>query len=156
MTRRHCLPLVWAFLCVSSWIALTGLTHPPLAAPALQDPSRSVRDGVFSAAQASRGESVYAEECARCHAPNLSGGESSPALTGQPFLQVYEGLTVHDLFERIRSSMPQESPGRLTRQQYLDIVVFLLSKNGFAAGDADLSTDDAALKQIRIDPPKPR
>ena len=119
-----------------------------------QGASRSTRDGVFSAAQLTRGETVYQLECARCHAPNLSGGESSPALTGSEFMMTYEGLTVNDLFERVRTSMPQESPGRLSRHQYVDVVAFVLGKNGHPTGLDDLSPDATALRQVRIEPLK--
>ncbi len=138
------------------WIAVGALVvvnaQIGMLAREAQGPSRSVRDGVYSSAQVTRGESVYAEECARCHSQNLSGGESSPALTGESFIQTYQGLTLNDLFDRIRVSMPQESPGRLSRQQYVDVLAFILAKNGFATGPKELAHDASELRAIRIDP----
>ena len=46
--------------------------------------------------------------------------------------------------------MPQDSPGRLSRQQYADIVARILNANEFPAGESELGTDVAVLKQILI------
>ena len=45
-------------------------------------------------------------------------------------------------------------PGRLGRQQYADVISYILKSNGYPAGDKELVTDLAALKQIRIEKPK--
>src|SRR6266699_6232911 len=79
--------------------------------------SRSVWDGVYTEEQAKRGEPIYRKECASCHGEMLTGGESAPPLTGGAFLANWNGLTVGDLFDRIRKTMPQSAPGRLTSQQ---------------------------------------
>jgi len=88
-----------------------------LRAQALAAESRSVWDGVYTEEQAKRGESVYRKECAACHGDLLAGAESAPPLTGGAFLANWNGLTIGDLFDRIRKTMPQSAPGRLTRQQ---------------------------------------
>ena len=100
--------------------------------------SKSVWDGVYTEEQAKRGEPIYRKECASCHGETLTGGESSPPLTGGAFLANWNGLTVGDLFERIRKTMPQSAPGRLTRQQDSDILAFMLSANKFPAGKTEL------------------
>src|SRR2546429_8929685 len=84
------------------------------AAQAPAADSRSVWDGVYTEEQAKRGESVYHKECAACHGDMLIGGESAPPLTGGAFLANWNGLSVGDLFDRIRKTMPQSAPGRLT------------------------------------------
>ncbi len=63
----------------------------------------------------------------------------------------WNGLTVGDLFERIRVSMPQDRPGRLTRQQNADILSFILSANQFPIGTVELSSETERLKQIRFE-----
>jgi len=115
--------------------------------------SRSVRDGVYSEAQAKRGSALYAKECASCHGTELTGGESAPALVGDAFLSNWNGTTVGDLFERIRKSMPQDDPGRLSRQQDADILAFMFSANKFPAGKADLDRETEVLKQIKFETP---
>jgi mono/diheme cytochrome c family protein len=114
--------------------------------------SRTVWDGVYSDDQAKRGSAVYAKECASCHGTELTGGESAPALVGDGFLSNWNGTTVGDLFERIRKSMPQDNPGRLSRQQNADILAFMLSANKFPVGKAELDRETEALKLIKIQP----
>jgi mono/diheme cytochrome c family protein len=121
-------------------------------------PPRSIWTGVYTEAQAKRGQALYVDECANCHASNLGGNESAPALIGDDFAADWIGLTVGELFERTRVTMPQDSPGRLTQQQYADVTAFLLSANKYPAGPAELPPDTAALKRIQWDkgPPGPR
>ena len=116
--------------------------------------TRSVWDGVYSSDQAKRGKELYGKQCASCHSDDLSGGESAPPLTGAAFLANWTGLTVGDLFERTRVSMPQNDPGKLSRQQNADIIAFMLSMNRFPAGKSDLEKDTDVLKQIRLDAEK--
>jgi quinoprotein glucose dehydrogenase len=114
--------------------------------------SRSVWDGVYTSEQAARGSALYASNCASCHGSALGGGESAPPLTGGEFFSNWNGLTVGDLFERIRISMPADRPGRLTREQNADIVAFMLSVSEFPAGKSQLDRQAEVLKQIRIEP----
>lgn len=130
----------------------------PLAVLRAQAPagdSRSVWDGVYTDEQAKRGEPVYAKECAACHGATLNGGESAPPLTGGAFLANWNGLTMGDLFDRIRKTMPMGNPGRLTRQQDADILAFLLSTNKFPAGKTELYRQSEMLREIRFESQKP-
>jgi S-disulfanyl-L-cysteine oxidoreductase SoxD len=117
--------------------------------------SRSVWDGVYTEDQAKRGEALYQKECKGCHGIALGGGESSPPLTGGAFLSNWNGLTLGDLFERIRKTMPQNTPGKLNRQQNADILAFVLSASKFPAGKAELSRQTEFLKEIRFEAVKP-
>ncbi|MCU1338308.1 MAG: cytochrome c, class [Bryobacterales bacterium] len=117
--------------------------------------TRSVWDGVYTSEQAARGASLYAKDCASCHGTALTGGESAPPLTGGEFFSNWNGLTVGDLFERIRISMPADRPGRLTREQDADILAFMLSVSQFPPGKTELARQTEALKQIRFDSTKP-
>ena len=116
--------------------------------------TRSVWDGVYTTEQTKRGQELYAKQCASCHGDDLSGGESAPPLAGVAFLANWTGLTVGDLFERTRVSMPQNDPGKLSRQQNADIIAYMLSMNRFPAGKVDLDKDTDVLKQIRLDAEK--
>jgi len=130
-----------------------------LCAARAQEPApaapRSVWDGVYTEEQAKRGEPVYQKECASCHGASLGGGESSPPLTGGAFLSNWNGLTLGDLFDRIRKTMPQSAPGRLTRQQDADILAFMLSRNKFPAGKTEIYRQSEMLKEIRFEAEKP-
>jgi S-disulfanyl-L-cysteine oxidoreductase SoxD len=113
---------------------------------------RSVWDGVFTEDQAKRGAELYTEHCETCHGSELTGGESAPPLTGDTFLSNWNGSTVGDLFDRVRKTMPQDSPGKLSRQENADILAFLLGYNKFPVGKTELATDADALKQIKLAP----
>ena len=115
----------------------------------------SVWDGVYSEAQAARGGEAYRQACVNCHGPELEGADMTPPLTGGTFTSNWNDLTLGDLFERIRATMPLDKPGTLSRQQNADLVAFLLSANQWPAGTTELSRELGALKQIRIQSSKP-
>ena len=125
-----------------------------LRTPSAQS-SRSVWDGVYTEQQAARGESFFMQSCARCHRPDLAGGDEVPPLSGPLFLSNWNGLTVGDLLERIRISMPPDDPTRLGRQQKADIVAYLLRFNKFPQGDTELARESQALKEIQFQASKP-
>jgi S-disulfanyl-L-cysteine oxidoreductase SoxD len=118
-------------------------------------PARSVWDGVYTEEQSKRGDELYRKECAACHGDSLAGGESAPALTGGAFLANWNGLTLADLFDRIRKTMPQSAPGRLSRQQDADVLAFMLSANKFPTGKSELYKQSEMLKEIRFESEKP-
>src|SRR5713226_2466320 len=101
----------------------------------------SVWDGIYSAEQAKRGESLYVRECASCHGAMLEGRGQAPALAGAEFTANWNGMTVGDLFEKIRSSMPADQPGRLSGDENATILAFILSFNKFPAAITELSSD---------------
>jgi mono/diheme cytochrome c family protein len=117
--------------------------------------SRSVWDGVYTEEQSKRGEAVYRTACAKCHGDTLTGGEAAPPLAGGEFLANWNGLTVGDLFERIRVSMPADRPGELKSAQNADILAYMLHVNQFPAGKTELERQTEMLKQIRLEANKP-
>jgi len=112
---------------------------------------RTVWNGVYTAAQAERGAQTYASYCQGCHGAQLSGiGEAKP-LSGAGFLSSWNGLSVADLFERMRTTMPQDAPKSLPREAYADILAYVLKFNGFPAGQSELPGRAESLADIRID-----
>lgn len=140
---------ILAVAIVSIWI---GLSYTALHG---QQAGRSVWDGVYTQEQAKRGDALYAEHCSSCHGDSLAGAESAPALTGVEFGSNWNGLTLGDLFERIRMSMPADDPGKLSARQKVDILAHILSVGKFPAGTADLPRDAQVLAQIRYESTKP-
>ena len=120
-----------------------------------QGPPRSVWDGVYTEAQAVRGERVSSEHCARCHGPTLTGAEAAPALVGDLFNANWEGVSLGDLLERIRVSMPQDIPGSLSRQQNVDVIAYMLKLGKIPAGSSELATETAVLGQIMFQSNRP-
>ena len=117
--------------------------------------SRTVWEGVYTEAQAKRGEEVYAQTCANCHGAALEGIDMSPALAGSTFSSNWNDLTMGDLADRIRISMPADRPGTMTRAQIADVMAFMLQANRFPAGQIELPQEILTLKQIRIVAEKP-
>jgi len=114
---------------------------------------RTVQDGVFTEAQASRGQAVYGQQCSTCHGATLQGG-SGPPLQGEVFVSHWQTEPLSALAAKVRTTMPLDAPGRLTAQQAADIVAHLLKSGGFRAGSQELPTADAAGSLITW-PPRP-
>jgi cytochrome c len=131
-----------------------------------QSPS-SVWSGVYTEAQARRGEGFYATRCRHCHGADLTGmplephqrfpdgPDRIPPLVGPTFLANYEDLPLCDLVERIRISMPRDKPGMLTRKEVVDVVAYLLLEGGFPFGRTELTTRFNDLQEVRILSHKP-
>ena len=115
---------------------------------------KTTMDGVYTAAQATRGEKVYSDSCASCHQTDLSGGGQTPELAGQEFNSDFKDLPLSDLFDRTRLTMPADKPGSLTPNQAADLIAFLLLKAKFPAGQTELPPDMAALKTITFIVPR--
>jgi hypothetical protein len=108
---------------------------------------------------------VYCQHYESCHAADLGGvpqlvryqGQPAPTppLLGEGFVDGWVGLTLGDLHQRIRISMPQRSPGSLSRQTVSDILAFMLQQNGYPAGQTDLSVEARDLATIAILKAKP-
>jgi len=116
---------------------------------------KSQWDGVYTEEQAQRGGPLYDQYCASCHGPDLAGGEMAPGLTGGEFTSNWNDLSLGDLFERIRISMPQNAPGSLSRQQNADILAYVLSKMNMPVGAMELATQTEVLNEIKFLAQKP-
>jgi mono/diheme cytochrome c family protein len=117
---------------------------------------KTIWDRVYTDEQAGRGQKLYAQQCAQCHGDGLTGVEAAPPLTGDMFNSNWEGVALSDLFERIRTSMPQNNPGSLTRAQTADILAHMLKVGGFPAGDTQLDGQPGALTPIKFLTYKPQ
>lgn len=127
-------------------IPLLGLLLAGAVPAAAQDAgTRTTLDGVYTEEQASRGESIFRQECAACHTP---GEFSAPS-----FLRAWSGAPVVSLFEQVASLMPEDNPGSLSARQYVDVLAYFLRQSGLPAGAAELPADVGALGGIIIRPP---
>jgi mono/diheme cytochrome c family protein len=116
---------------------------------------KSQWDGVYTLEQAKRGEPLYAEKCSSCHGQDMAGGEMAPGLTGGEFTSNWNDLSLGDLFERMRISMPQNAPGSLSRQENADILAFMLHKGNYPPGQSDLPTQTEVLQMYKFLAMKP-
>lgn len=117
--------------------------------------SRTVEDGVYTSAQAARGQAVFKDQCVICHGETLKGS-LGPPLAGDEFIAVWGNQPLSDLVNRIQQTMPENDPGKLTRQQAVDLVAHILQVGEFPAGRAELGSDEAGLKGITFPAPAPR
>ena len=122
----------------------------PAAAAAGGAMPTNIWDGVYSNAQAKRGDVIYAQHCAMCHMVDMGGKEPAPELAGDGFLSKWLGHDVGELYERVATTMPAGNPGTLKPSEYADIVAVLLQANNFKAGPTDMKPDVAALKKVMI------
>ncbi len=134
-------------------IALTGCAAIVMA----QAPRRSVWDSVYTAEQGRKGEALATAQCVVCHGDGLRGGESAPPLTGDQFNSTWEGVPLSDLADRIRMTMPLDTPGTLSRPQTAELLAYMLSLSKIPAGTMPLPPDAGALAQITYlsYPPQP-
>lgn len=120
------------FLFALAFAGRTVFTQSP-APPA---PGVSV---TYTEEQAARGGEVFGSICLECH--------GRKDMSNPDFKVKWGGRPVFELFERIRSTMPESGPGSLARSQYLDVTAYIAKLNGLSAGGAELPDDEAALKK---------
>ena len=106
---------------------------------------KSVKAGVYTAAQATRGQTVFNSKCASCHAPNR--------FTDDLFYQSFAGKPLWEMFDVISDSMPEDDPGSLKKEEYADVIAYLLKLNNFPTGETDLPIDKDALSAILMEKP---
>jgi S-disulfanyl-L-cysteine oxidoreductase SoxD len=134
---------------IIGFVAVTAFMVSGLYVSLGAQTGKSVKEGVYTAEQAKRGEALYKEQCAACHGEDLAGSGPMPALSGNDFIANWK--TVGDLFEKTHTSMPASAPGSLSEQQTSDIIAFMLSKSNFPAGTTELAAKQDALMQIKIE-----
>jgi mono/diheme cytochrome c family protein len=113
--------------------------------------------------KARRGEQLYKTSCSYCHRDDLSGGffddgtGRAPALAGErvfnsSFVERWNDASLGEVLATIASTMPQNRPASLNLQTYVDILTYLLSRNGIPSGPRELPTDLERLQQIVVTP----
>jgi mono/diheme cytochrome c family protein len=108
---------------------------------------RTIRDGVFSAAQVERGRRVFTRVCADCHEIEEFTGVGA-------YLEEMEGETVWEVFEYVWAEMPEDYPSSLEPEQYADVLSYIFSVYGLAAGEDSLPIERAPLESIVITRPE--
>jgi hypothetical protein len=109
------------------------------AAPAADASSGSA---FYTVAQATRGDGLFRDNCAGCHA--------SSEFTGSSFVRRWTNRAVGDIYEFVLYSMPEDNPGGLPQQTYADIIAYFLQMNDFPAGDTELATSLDALMEMKM------
>ena len=138
------------------WLLAAAFLLIPACRESDPTPSRTtaaLRPAAYTSIQASRGGNVYAARCAGCHGERLQGA-AGPALTGAGFLHSWSAysLSVDELYYVTRTTMPKGSK-RLARQEYLDVVAYILERNDYPAGRTELTENIAVMRAIKLASP---
>jgi quinoprotein glucose dehydrogenase len=150
--RRDMVPVLGAALLWTFAFAHAGAEQTP-PVPASPDASvRSTSTGVYTDAQATRGEALYADTCARCHGKSLEGdpAQNAASLAGADYLKARTGQDLGKMFRYIIERMPDDDPGTLTAANTADLIAYILKFNKFPAGKDELPTEIGRLKLIVI------
>lgn len=92
-------------------------------------------------ASVERGEVTFAAECSRCHVPVEMDARLRARWTGRP---------AQELFAQIQSTMPAETPGSLSAEDYLDLTAFILQSGNVHIEGGEISAN--ALATLTIEP----
>lgn len=133
----------WLLLLSTAFVLLALVPSSGLAQDIVQ-----AEDGVYTDLQARRGLVIYRAACADCH------GERD--FSGTSFMRRWGNVPIGAFFQHVKTTMPDMAPGILTDQQTADIMAYVLSLNGFPAGDDELPSAYEALGRIRMDRPDER
>ncbi|QJR34524.1 c-type cytochrome [Gemmatimonas groenlandica] len=120
----------------------------PLAVPPLRA-AMFVADSakLYTEAQAVEGAKVWTATCSGCH--------ESKDVTSADFKTKWVGRSLFELYEQIRTTMPDDAPGTLTPEQYLTSVTYILKLNGLPAGETALVSDSATMSTLKFELPAP-
>ena len=135
---------------IRPFLILPALAIAIAAAPA---PNASAQEQPvsFTAAQAERGQTVYRNSCQDCHGTSLDNGEfGGPPLKGGYFRGRWGSGNASLLFGLLSGLMPPDRPGQLSPQTYADVLAYILSQNGYPAGDKEFPADAAAQQQMTL------
>jgi mono/diheme cytochrome c family protein len=126
---------------IAAAFLLTLAVATPVTTQTSPASPQTTLDGVYSPAQATRGDGTFSSLCTGCHtASSFEGGS----------FRVWADTPLSELYAYLVETMPEDAPGSLTPAQYADIVAFLLKTNDMPAGKEDLKPDTAALARITI------
>jgi len=107
--------------------------------------AKSVKAGVYTATQADRGQALFRSKCASCHAPNR--------FTDDLFYTSFAGKPLWEMFDVISDTMPEEDPGSMKPEEYVDVMAYLLKLNNFPTGASELPVGKDVLSAILMEKP---
>lgn len=128
---------------VLAFVVACASRAPLYGAPMSQE--KSVKAGVYTAAQAGRGEALFRASCASCHAPNR--------FTDDLFYLSFAGKPLWEMYDVISDTMPEDNPGSLKPQEYADVMTYLLKLNKFPEGQDELPPTKEVLSTIKMEKP---
>ena len=120
----------WVSLSLALTISLSaGGGNPFLGLPG-QD-QKSVKAGVYTAAQSDRGQVLFRSK----------------------FYTSFAGKPMWEMFDVISDTMPEDNPGSMKPEEYVDVMAYLLKLNNFPTGNTELPVGKEALSAIVMEKP---
>lgn len=147
LIRHFATGVLLALMCRAAWS-----DESPIA-----EAQRTIWDGVYTEAQARRGEANYPSVCGRCHGYKLDGAPDdpdmlpTPPIAGPKFLRKWSGSSLATLFEVTRTTMPAINPQSLSDQEFADLIAYALSVGHARPGPTELKPEISALSDIVIE-----
>ncbi len=102
---------------------------------------------LYTEEQATAGAAIFGKICAECH--------EKKDITSADFRAKWTGRPLFDLYDLVRTTMPDSNPGGLSRDDYANALAYILRQNGLPAGTAPVMPDSAAMKNAKLDLPPP-
>lgn len=127
-------------------LTLAALALTAAVAVAASGPQKTVKDKVYTKAQADGAAELFNTYCAKCHIPDKvpPGKKPGPPLTGDKFFESWKDRTIGELMESIYTNMPNDGATTLTKEQTADLVALILQMNQMPDGTTPLKYDDTA------------
>jgi cytochrome c5 len=142
-SRTALIAVAFFEVAVSRSVGMANSQVPPTAR------SGSVWDGVYTLAQAKRGQEQYDVFCTGCHGSDMQGdGADTPSLGDARFAKKWDRRTLKDLFVLMSQTMPENRPGTLGRETYSELLAYILQGNGFPNGTLELTSQPDELARI--------
>jgi mono/diheme cytochrome c family protein len=111
-----------------------------------QSGQRTIRDGVYSPAQAEQGARLFDSICMNCHEMSEFTGQGA-------YLAEVEGEPLWETFEYIWAEMPEDDPASLDPEDYAAVLAYIFESYGLPPGDSPLPIDRDSLIDIAIAAP---
>jgi len=128
--------IVWfGALALSNGVAL-GAAHQ----------KATTNDGVYTKAQADGAKAQFDKLCASCHAFTVAEKKKPKDLPlgDEPFFETWSGRPLSEMISIIALTMPNDGSAVVTDQEAVDLVAFILQRNGFPAGSKPLTKETAS------------
>lgn len=131
---------------VAMWACAMALGISVSFAFVVRAAQATTNDGIYSKAQADAAKAPFEKLCSECHAftvATLKAKDDLP-LGDEPFLKKWEGRTLDELLTLIVTTMPNDGSAVVSDDEALNLLAYVLQKNGFKPGASKLTKERAS------------
>lgn len=114
-----------------------------VALPRAASDQKTTNDGIYSKAQADAARPQFDKLCAECHAFTVAAKKQAKDLPlgDEPFLKKWEGRGLEELATIIVTTMPNDGSAIVSDEETLNLLAYILQRNGYPAGAAPLTRE---------------